>query len=211
MLLLRFSLLFLLITPTYAFNSIECLKSTFDADIPHKGELFGLIEHKFRIKKERCLISIYRQKLLPDTWHIDVCREPIHIKKESKGSINVMKRKGLCETMKEPGEFCEELASLLDIIQDDGLIFAEGERNKIDNAHGQVYCSYLLIKNYLQKGYVFSTTGKMIDIFDKKLPSCEIPNKPVDEPKKTQKKEVRKETVKKEKEEPKEVKTEVKF
>ncbi len=172
--LLKFSILSLIlfINLAQSFTSMDCLKANYETEITHKGELFGLIKHEFKIIKQRCLIEITQKKIFPKQWNIDVCREPIHTKIDSKGSVNVYKRVQDCSLEKEESDYCDELKELLNIMQDDGLIFAEGERDKIDSPHGQVYCSYLLVKNYLEQGLVFSPEKDSIDIFESKKETC---------------------------------------
>jgi hypothetical protein len=47
------------------------------------------------------------------------------------------------------------------------LIFAEGERENIQSAHGKTYCAYLLLRKYLEEGILFSKYKAPIDIFSK--------------------------------------------
>ncbi len=166
--------LFLISSYVYAtaFTSQDCLRSNYQTEIIHKGELFGLLKHEFRINKERCLIKVEKKRVLGKSWVIDVCREPIHIKVEDKGSLTVHKRNGACSVQEAPDSYCEELAEILEGMQDDGLIFAKGERDNLSSSHGQVYCSYLLAKNYLQSGLVFSPNKADINIFEAKKESC---------------------------------------
>ncbi len=150
----------------------ECALSNFESDIVHKAEVFGLIKHEFKIKKERCILHVSRKRVLEKKWIIDVCREPIHIKKSSNGGIDVLKRNQDCSLEKESSSFCEELDDILEIIQDDGLIFAKGERQSLSSEHGQVYCSFLLIKNYLEKGKVLDPNNPSLELFEDKKDSC---------------------------------------
>jgi len=53
----------------------------------------------------------------------------------------------------------------MDAIADDGLIFAEGDRDNLSSQHGQTFCSYLLLKKYLNDSTVFSRYIEVPDIF----------------------------------------------
>jgi hypothetical protein len=54
---------------------------------------------------------------------------------------------------------------MMDVIQDDVLIFAEGDRDNLGSAHGKTYCSYLLLKKYLNESVIFSRYTDVPDIF----------------------------------------------
>ena len=53
----------------------------------------------------------------------------------------------------------------MDVIQDDGLIFAEGDRDNLSSDHGKTFCSYLLMKKYLNESVIFSRYTDVPDIF----------------------------------------------
>ena len=72
------------------------------------------------------MIHFEKLKYLKNKWIIDVCRGPVHIKHD-KGSIEVIKRNQSCSANPK-SEFCTTLSNIESIIQDDGLIFAEGEK-----------------------------------------------------------------------------------
>ena len=130
-----------------------CFNKNFKASISRKVLPFGLINRSIIISKKDCVAfveySAYEFKKI--SWEVDVCREPIHIKKES-SSVEVLKYSENCEKNKD---FCDERESLLSIIQDEGLIFADGARENLDAAHGKVYCTYLLLSHYLNKRRIF--------------------------------------------------------
>jgi hypothetical protein len=44
----------------------------------------------------------------------------------------------------------------MNLVQEDGLIYAPGERDDLSSDHGKTYCLYLLAKNYLDEGKIFS-------------------------------------------------------
>ncbi len=139
-----------------AFDEMECLNSNFSTSVSHKGKPFGLTKNIIKIGKENCVITIEHEKLkfMKKKYVIDVCRAPVHIK-SGVGAVEVLKREGECEK-KSKGEFCKELRFIEDVIQDDGLIFAKGEKEDISTDHGRIYCSYLLLKAYLDSGRVLS-------------------------------------------------------
>ena len=57
----------------------------------------------------------------------------------------------------------------MDVIQDDGLIFAQGDRDSLDSDHGKTYCTYLLLKKYLNESQAFSRYSDVPDIFIEKV------------------------------------------
>ena len=61
---------------------------------------------------------------------------------------------------------------MLSIIQDEGLIFADGARENLDADHGKVYCTFLLLSHYLNRGKSFrrdqSLKGILIENSNKK-------------------------------------------
>lgn len=184
-----FSLFFLSIQvngeDTNKFSSEQCLKSSFDTTIEHKTYLFGLLKAKLNIKKSECILSITFKELLEKKWEVDLCREPIHIKHQNNGSLSVYKKVESCDA--SSGEFCQSYLELQGILQDHGLIFAKGDREKINDPHGKVYCTYLLLNKYLGYDSIFSLYGKALDIYSNKKESCELPPKEAvveEEPKK---------------------------
>ena len=89
-------------------------------------------------------------------WKIDVCRGPVHIKSGAT-SVEVQKRpENGCLDKNSKNDFCQSYTELMDRIQDDGLIFAEGEKEVLETARGKVFCSYLLLKSYLGDAKVLS-------------------------------------------------------
>jgi len=64
----------------------------------------------------------------------------------------------------------------MDNIQDHGLIFAAGERELLKDSHGQTYCTSLLLKKYLDDGYVFSSHEIPMNIYSTQE-SCDLPKK----------------------------------
>lgn len=146
----------------------ECLDASYKTFIKHKGPLFGLLPHELEIQKKNCVITINHKKYLPVEWIIDVCREPVHIKKSSATGTDVAKKDGECinkDKTKNSSDFCSQLDEVMEVVQDDGLIFAEGDRDSLNTPHGKTYCSYLLLKRYLQDSMLFSRYTEVPEIF----------------------------------------------
>lgn len=140
-----------------AFNDMDCLNINFKSQISHKGAPLGLTENILRIQKSLCVITIEHEKLkfFNKKWDIDVCRGPVHIKSGTK-EIEVLKRPSSCIGENKGHEFCTIMQDVFDIIQDDGLIFADGEKENLASDHGKTYCSFLLLKKYLEEGFILS-------------------------------------------------------
>lgn len=190
----KFSLIVLLIiSSAYAqtrFSSKSCLDSSYKMKMIQKGPLFGLLKQEFLIEKKGCIVHITHKKYLPKEWFVDVCREPVHIKVTSATGVDVAKKEAECinvDKSKDTSDFCAQYFDMMDVIQDDGLIFAEGDRDNLASAHGKTYCSYLLMKKYLNESVVFSRYTEIQDIFIEKAkgiqPSSILP-KPEGEVKK---------------------------
>jgi hypothetical protein len=159
------------------FSSKSCLDSSYKMKMTQKGPLFGLLKHEFLIDKKNCIIHISYNKYLPKEWFIDVCREPVHIKVTSATGVDVAKKEAECikkDNSRDTSDFCSQYFTMMDVIQDDGLIFAEGDRDNLNSAHGRTYCSYLLLKKYLNDSVVFSRYTEVQDIFLEK--QKELPN-----------------------------------
>jgi hypothetical protein len=155
------------------FTSVQCLNSDFETSVKNEGKFFGLIKNDLLIKKNKCLIEVTFKGILETVWTVDICREPIHMKVKSKGSQSVYKRIEKCDK-EDKSDYCYFRDELVLNLQDQGLIFAKGIKEKLSDAHGQVYCSYLLLKNYLDDGKLFSQFDKELNLY-KKDASCEIP------------------------------------
>jgi len=183
MLWFKFSILILTLNSQllYAnkFSSQQCLESKFSTEINNEGRFFGLLKNKLTISKDFCLIEVTFKEVLETKWKIDICRQPIHMKITENGSQEVFKRLKEC-TNDWSSDFCVKWKELSEKMQDYGLIFAKGERENIETSHGQVYCSFLLLKNYLDAGKLFSKFDSSVEIFDhlKSDKNCELkPNK----------------------------------
>ena len=139
-----------------AFEDVSCLKGEFSAQIDKGLDPFGFLKEKLIITKKKCDISIElnKAKYIKSKWHIDICREPVHIK--FGGSLqNVVKKNELnCASAKS--EYCEVLNDLKVALEDNGLIYGKGIREDLNSQHGKVYCTYLLLNQYLRNSIVFS-------------------------------------------------------
>lgn len=170
---IKFSFLFVLVTLSFAhaqtrFSPKSCLDASYDMTMIQKGPLFGLLKHEFKINKKDCIIHITYKKYLPKEWIVDVCREPVHVKVTSATGVDVAKKSGECfkiDNSKDTSDFCAQYVDLVDVIQDEGLIFAEGDRDNLSSDHGKTYCSYLLIKKYMNESVIFSRYTDVPDIF----------------------------------------------
>lgn len=172
MVYMKFSLLLLLLSNMAVaqtrFSSKSCLDSSYKMKMNQKGLLFGLLTRTFIIDKKNCIVHITHKKYLPKEWIIDVCREPVHIKVTSATGIDVAKKETIClkkDNSRDTSDFCSQYFDLLDVIQDEGLIFAQGDRDNLTSDHGKTYCSYLLLKKYLNDGVIFSRYTDVPDIF----------------------------------------------
>ncbi len=136
------------------FSVTDCLNRNFDTEVSHKIKPFGLLKNILAVKKDKCVFTVKQEKYkyLKKQWTVDICREPIHIK-YGVSAVDVFKRDGRCISS---SDFCQSFSKLLKSIEDDGLIFAPGEREDLSSVHGQLHCSFLLIKSYLEDGVVYS-------------------------------------------------------
>lgn len=169
---IKFSFLLLLTLSTafaqVRFSPKSCVDATYVMKMVQQGPLFGLLKQEFVIDKKDCLIHITHKKYLPKEWFVDVCREPVHIKVSSATGVDVAKKEADCihvDKTKDTSDFCSQYFDLMNVIQDDGLIFAEGDRDNLSSDHGKTYCSYLLLKRYLNDSVVFSRYTDVPDIF----------------------------------------------
>ncbi|MBT7610406.1 MAG: hypothetical protein HN576_11665 [Bacteriovoracaceae bacterium] len=158
-------------------DSLGCLKSEFTATVSHKGFPFGLTQNILKLTKKNCELTLAHEKLkfVKKKWMIDVCRAPVHIKLGSTGEIEVIKKKTSCGTDSKAknDDFCKMLSSMEQIIQDDGLIFAKGEKEDLTSEHGKIYCTYVLLRSYLRFDKILSRTDTELG-FDLENPMKKI-------------------------------------
>ncbi len=153
------------------FSPKACLDSSFKMRMIQKGPLFGLLKHEFVINKKECNLTVTYRKYFPREWKIDVCREPVHVKVTSATGVDVAKKIDECmhtDKSRDTGDFCSQYFDIIDVIQDEGLIFAEGDRDNLSSDHGKTYCSYLLLRRYLLDSIVFSRYTEVPEIFEGK-------------------------------------------
>jgi hypothetical protein len=169
----KFKLLFVLLIAllstvvSAAFTDTQCLQANFKTKVSHKGPPMGFLDAVLKVEKKDCVLTIQHEKLkyMKKKWMIDVCRGPVHIKYGT-GSVDVLKRKGICKS-NQLDDFCPAFQKLSQILQDDGLIFAKGEKENIEDDHGRIFCSYLLIQAYLEKGIIFSSDKSYENVLNK--------------------------------------------
>ncbi len=169
----KFLFLLLLSFPALAyerFSSKACLDANYTTKIEHRGPLFGLLPHELVLEKKNCLVKISYRRYLPKEWVVDVCREPVHIKVSSATGVDVAKKTSDClkaDKSRDTSNFCSQYFDMIDVIQDDGLIFAEGDRDSLSTPHGRTYCVYLLLERYLGDSVLFSRYTDVPSIFEK--------------------------------------------
>lgn len=196
MVFIKFSFIFLLfVSSVFAqtrFSPKSCVDASFTMKMAQQGPLFGLLKQEFIINKKNCIIHMIHKRYFPKEWFIDVCREPVHIKVTSATGVDVAKKERECihvDKTSDTSDFCSQYFDLMDVIQDEGLIFAEGDRDNLNSDHGKTYCSYLLLKRYLDDSIVFSRYTDVPDIFldaPKKRSEPLTPEKPLESSKKAQ-------------------------
>ncbi len=167
MLFRKFSILLLFSLSVFSFSGNDCFISNFDVAVTHKSFPFGLLTKNISIKKKKCnlKVSFNRYKYLNSSWEVDICRDPVHIK-ETTRTTDVIRKINECTNVKN--SFCKEYLTIKKIIEDNGLIFAKGNKSNLDSAHGKVYCSYLLLNRYLDKNLVFNS-GRDYDFISKQI------------------------------------------
>jgi len=169
-----YKLIFLLfaifsVSPIWSmFTPSECVSNSFQGSFSIEKAPFGILSLKMSLKKNRCIIHIEYNYLINTHWTIDLCREPVHIKKKSWNGDGFQIRKNY--PCKDDQTYCQQVDELLSNIENEALIYAKGERETLSTDHGKFFCSYLLLKNYLKEGKVFSlTVPDSINIFEKTL------------------------------------------
>lgn len=139
------------------FDANECLKANFNIEIVHGSAPWGFNRNKLLIQKQECVMHISRSSYYfsKEKYTIDVCRAPVHIKEEG-FSTQVYKFVPRCAQDSED-TFCKTRRRLFEVLQDDGLIFAEGQKEQLTSDHGKVFCAYSLITKYLNSGKIFNS------------------------------------------------------
>jgi len=134
---------------SFSFEDAGCLKADFSTSVKKSIDPFGYFHEVLMVKKNKCNITIEltKAKYINSKWRIDICREPIHIK-YGKNLQNVVR--------KISDEYDQIYSEIKNVIENNGLIYGEGIRENLSSQHGMVYCSYLLINQYLNNSIVFS-------------------------------------------------------
>lgn len=188
MLLKKFRIvLFLIPFNLHAFSDMNCIGENFNARVAHKVAPFGLLEKILDISKSNCVVTIkhIQYQFFKKTWVIDVCRTPVHIK-EGSGSVDVLKQSSNGCPDKKNEKYCNEMNTIQSVFQDDGLIFAEGEKENLNSVHGKIYCAYLLFNNYLKIGMVINRNKDYQDVLEPNLKPLNViaqkeePGKPIE-------------------------------
>ena len=154
--LIQLLLLLLLSSTAHAFNDSECLKGDFKTSVEKGIDPFGYLKEVLTITKAKCdiTIEVSKAKYLRTKWHIDICREPIHIKFGK--SLQDVTKKITTTCNQRENDYCEIYSDIKTVLEDKGLIYGKGVRENLNSQHGKVYCSYLLINQYLGNNVVFS-------------------------------------------------------
>lgn len=149
---------------SFGFEDRECFLFNYSADISHKVKPLGIFRTHLKIEKAGCQLSIESVKfrIFKKHWQVDVCRTPVHIK-YGQTNFDVLKKSKNCTLNKdgiENDSFCSSYFELMDLIQDDGLIFAEGVRENLLSDHGKTFCAFQLLKGHLDHGNVYGSDFK---------------------------------------------------
>ncbi len=148
------------------FKSSDCVVQSFQGSFDIEKGPFGVMPLVMNLKKNRCIIEIERNLLFKASWQIDLCREPVHIKQKTWSGEGFQIRKAY--PCKDDTVYCQQVDDLISSIENEALIYAKGERESLTTDHGKFFCAYLLLKNYLKEGKVFSlTVPTSVNIFEK--------------------------------------------
>lgn len=146
----------------------ECLESNFNINFTSNSYLFGLIKNQLIFDKNGCEITIENKKLWGSKWIVDVCREPIHVKKANLDkSLSAYKRVANCPNGKD--DFCEEVGSIEQVVLDQGLMYAKGGKEDLNSDHGKIYCARVLMGQYFG-GNIFNKNGAEGGIYPTYVP-----------------------------------------
>lgn len=158
-------LFFSLSSTSYSmFKTSDCVGQSFQGKFSIEKGPFGLLPLNMSVKKNRCIVDIVKKFVFESSWQIDLCREPVHIKRKSWSGDGFDLRKSY--PCKEDKAYCQIVDELITSIENDALIYAQGERETLGSDHGKFYCTYLLLKSYLKDAKVFSlTVPSSINIF----------------------------------------------
>ena len=179
---LLFSFVLLASSSTFAelFNGKECLMSDFDVKLSRPLGIFGIFESKLDISKDKCEFSFFleKYKVQKTRWSIDICRGPVHLKR-GKEPVEVLKRISDCKG-NSTSDYCFAINELILTVQDEGLVFAKGSREDLSTEHGQVYCAFLLMKKYLERGDVLNLSAEEVSLFKREIKTKVVKVAPVE-------------------------------
>ena len=163
-----FLLTFTLNSNSQEFDEERCFRESFSLKLERNVGPFGIGKRELVLKKEKCELTLNYQAFQQrkTRWVIDVCREPIHIKK-GEASVKVIKKDAPCSTAESL--YCEQTEELLNVIQDEVLIFASGQREDLNSDHGKAYCTFLLAKKYLHGNTAFRLSSSMSGVLIPKI------------------------------------------
>jgi hypothetical protein len=138
------------------FSSADCIGASFSKNVELPKKFFGVFKRDIMMTKERCILSLrYKYSFWFSKWEVDICRDPIHVRYENFFGPELLRKDGECEKNSQ-GVFCQKWKELQSIIDNELLIYAEGERDQLNSLHGTSYCLDLLFKGYLSKNFSFS-------------------------------------------------------
>ncbi len=141
---------------SWAFTDQACLMQDFEVTITKSNNFLRFLMPTLTLKKAACELTVEQKRWRwSKTWIIDVCRGPVHIKYQNFSNAAWMK-KASCYGQEKSDRFCRGYQQVMNLVQEDGLIYAPGERDDLSSDHGKTYCLYLLAKNYLDEGKIFS-------------------------------------------------------
>ncbi len=168
----------ILISPAYSlFRSSDCINNDFEANVNRKGAVFGMLNYRFNISKDRCVIKLAYKDVLKSDWTFDICREPVHLKVNQYLSEKVYIKSEDCNAGSK-NTFCRKSKEFFELIEKEGLINAQGERDSLSTEHGKVYCVFKLLKKHLEDEVIFTIdsvsnpslfeTSDLMDVLPKK-------------------------------------------
>ena len=107
---------------------------------------------------------------------IDVCRRPVHLK-EGYFFLSVLFDEESC-SFNDKSSFCKEASRIFNILEQEAFIFANGDKENLEDDHGKIQCVYDILDKYLHSKKILS----LYDASDEKSPKAEseeITHRPV--------------------------------
>ena len=138
------------------FSSSDCIVANFSKQIFLPAKYLGIFKREISLAKDRCLLSLkFKSSFWFSKWEVDLCRDPIHLRYENFLGPELFRKNTSC-LKGQSDQFCDSAAKLKEVIQNELLLFAEGERDQLSTSHGTSYCLNLLFASYLEKDFSFS-------------------------------------------------------